>query len=695
MKQDARWDDAIARGEEPLPTILAINPGSTSTKVALFAGATVVAERTVRHTPEELDPYTSIAEQAPFRRGVVEAFMAESDVRSDDLTAVVGRGGLLHPLETGGTLAVGDDMLADLASERYGAHASNLGALIADAIARPRGIPAFIVDPVVVDEMIPEARLSGMPGNPRRSRFHCLNQRAAAREACERRGIRYDAARLIVAHMGGGVSVAAHRNGRVIDVNDALDGDGPFSPERSGDVPIGPLVQFAYAAGEDEEQRRALYRRMVGSGGLVGYLGVSDLRRARERASSDPFATTVIAAMTLQISQEIAQHVATLEGRVDAIVLTGGMAHDDALVAAIEARVASIAPIECVPGEREMEALAAGALRVLAGEEEARTYEREPAQPTATTAAATHHARRPGSPPAGAPTVAVAGGDSEEVLHAIAEAGDRARFVLCGDSRRIEAIAARIGVALTGVEILHVAAESDEPIPPAWSAEASRRAADLVASGDANVLMKGLVQTADAMRAVLARERNLVPAGSLLFHLARLEIAGRDRPLFLSDGAIVPAPSVADRITMIRVAGEAMRALGVESPRVALIAAAEKVTPRVQSTVDAAEIVARRGECGDVRVDGPMGLDAAVSARAAAIKGIGGEVAGVADMLLFPAIDSANASYKMLTNFTKVRAAGVVLGANVPIVLTSRSDDDEAKRLSLDLALRLASASRA
>jgi butyrate kinase len=354
--------------------ILCVNPGSTSTKLALFRGAKCLESSSAAHPVEELAGYSAVAQQAEFRMKLAEEFASSAlaaHAPEESLSAVIGRGGLLAPLE-GGVYAVNERMCADLIAAKYGEHASNLGAVLARGLAGKRAVPAFIADPVVVDELEPLARYSGLPELPRMSIFHALNQKSAARAAAQRLGLRYEECNFIVAHLGGGVSVGAHRAGRVIDVNNALDGEGPFSPERAGGVPAGQLIGLTR---EYQGREAELRKRLVGRGGLVAYLGTNDLEEIMERIEAgDRQAREVIDAMAYQISKEIASHGATLEGRVDAIILTGGMAHNIDLVDSIRRRVAFLAPLELFAGEREMEALAENALAALTGETRVKEY---------------------------------------------------------------------------------------------------------------------------------------------------------------------------------------------------------------------------------------------------------------------------------------------------------------------------------
>ncbi len=354
--------------------LLAINPGSTSTKVALFKGHEEVWSHTQRYGADQIGGFPSISAQEQFRFEDILRVLGEKGAKTTDLDAVVGRGGVLRPIP-GGTYKVDIEMLEDLRSCRYGSHASNLGGLLAKRISDEAGqCPAFIVDPVVVDELIEEARLSGIPEIQRRSIFHALNQKAVARRASVELGKSYDEANLIVAHMGGGISVGAHHGGKVVDVNNALDGEGPFTPDRAGSLPAGELVKYVFSTGIKCED---LMKKVVGGGGLVAHLGTNDLREVEKRmAGGDEKARLVFEAMAYQVAREICCRAAVLSGEVDAVVLTGGLAFSEAFVKAVTGRVSFIAPILLFPGEDEMRALAEGALRVMEGQEAALVYAR-------------------------------------------------------------------------------------------------------------------------------------------------------------------------------------------------------------------------------------------------------------------------------------------------------------------------------
>ncbi len=352
--------------------ILVINPGSTSTKLAIFEDENEVLRDTIRHSAEDLKDFEKITDQYEFRKKVILDFVERAGYSIKSFSAVVGRGGLVRPIPSG-TYEVDELMLQELREGKYGEHASNLGALIANELAKEAGVKAYIVDPVVVDEMEDKARLSGHPDFVRKSIFHALNQKAMARRAAQELGKSYEEVNLVVAHMGGGISIGAHRKGRVVDVNNALDGDGPFTPERSGTLPMTQLIDLCYSGkfGLDEVKKR-----IKGRGGLVAYLGTNDAMEVQERIrKGDKEAEQVYRAMAFQIGKWIGKMAMALEEGVDAIVLTGGLAYDEEfLVKWIKEMVSFIAPVLVYPGGDEERALAMGVLRVLRGEEKAKRY---------------------------------------------------------------------------------------------------------------------------------------------------------------------------------------------------------------------------------------------------------------------------------------------------------------------------------
>jgi butyrate kinase len=351
--------------------VLVINPGSTSTKIAVYDDEALLFAETLRHPHDELAHFAHIADQYVFRRDAVLKGLRERDIELGSLAAVVGRGGILRPIESG-TYRVNELMLKELRTPGEREHASNLGAIIANEIAAEAGVPVFIVDPVCVDEFDEVARISGLPEIERRSLSHALNIKATARRAARDLGRAYEELNLVIVHLGGGISVTAHRHGRMIDVNQALDGTGPFAPERAGGLPVGDVMRMCYSGRYTYEE---MFRKVAGQGGLVAHLGTNDAEVIETRiAAGDEHAKLIYEAMAYQIAKEIGAMATTLKGRVDAIVLTGGLAHSKMVVPWIKERVEFIAPVLVYPGEDEMLAMAQGALRVLRGEEEAKEY---------------------------------------------------------------------------------------------------------------------------------------------------------------------------------------------------------------------------------------------------------------------------------------------------------------------------------
>ncbi|WP_425447604.1 butyrate kinase [Dethiothermospora halolimnae] len=351
--------------------LLVINPGSTSTKIAIFDNEKLVLEETLRHSSEELKDFETIFDQYEFRKNIILEILNEKGINITKLSGVVGRGGLLKPI-SGGTYEVNDKMLEDLKVGVLGEHASNIGGVIAYEIASQLNIPSFIVDPVVVDEMDDVARISGMPEIDRKSIFHALNQKAVARRASKELDKEYEDTNLIVAHLGGGVSVGAHRKGKVVDVNNALDGEGPFSPERSGGLPVGDLAKLCYS---EKYTLAEIKKKIKGKGGLIAYLNTNDGREVEKMIENgDKKAELVYKAMAYQVAKEIGSCSAVLKGDVDGIVLTGGIAYDKNFVSWIKERVEFISKVFVYPGEDELIALAQGGLRVLRGEEKAKQY---------------------------------------------------------------------------------------------------------------------------------------------------------------------------------------------------------------------------------------------------------------------------------------------------------------------------------
>lgn len=351
--------------------VLAINPGATSTKYAVFDGEMCLLKKTVEHQGSELKSFVRVFDQYQYRLNLILEALKEAGIPLDTLNAVVGRGGLLKSL-AGGTYVVNSLMVEDLKQAVRGEHASNLGAVMADNLAKQLGIPAYIVDPVSVDEMEPEARISGLPALARISLSHALNSKAVARKVAREMGKKYEEVNIVVAHLGSGVSVSPHKKGRMIDVNNAQE-EGPFSPDRCGGLPSKLLIKLCFSG---EYAEKELLQEIMGSGGMFAYLGTKDVREAEKMADAgDEKAALVLDAMAYQVTKEIGAMSAVLAGEVDRIALTGGMAYSQRIVTAITNRVRFIAPVIVVPGEEELEALVAGAIRVLEGEEKPEAYQ--------------------------------------------------------------------------------------------------------------------------------------------------------------------------------------------------------------------------------------------------------------------------------------------------------------------------------
>ena len=350
--------------------ILAINPGSTSTKLALYEDERPLVELNLRHRLEEVTAFKDPIDQLDWRRGLILDALREHGFEIRQLDAIIGRGGLIRPVP-GGVYEVTTQMKYDLRHAQM-RHACNLGGLLAEQLAHTAGIKAYIADPPVVDEMDDAARMTGMPMCTRKPIFHALNHRAIARRHCREKGMGYDTSNFIIAHMGGGISVAAHKQGRIVDVNNALDGDGPFAPDRVGSLPSSELIKVCFSG---QYTREELLKYVSSKGGLVAYLGTNSVMEVVQRiGTGDQRAAKMLEAMCYNVAKQIGSLAAALSGRVYAILLTGGIAHSTWVVDYLRARCSFIAPIEVYPGEDELEALALNALEVLRGNMEAKGY---------------------------------------------------------------------------------------------------------------------------------------------------------------------------------------------------------------------------------------------------------------------------------------------------------------------------------
>lgn len=352
--------------------ILTINPGSTSTKIAVFEDEEVLISCTIQHATQTLQKYKHVMDQYEFRLNHILNYLKDENIDLSEISAIVGRGGFLRPLQSG-TYEVNEKMLNDLKLCMNGEHASNLGAVLAHELStRTQHCKAYITDPVVVDELQDVARISGLPQFPRRSTFHALNHKAIGRKYAADIGTSYEQLNLVIAHLGGGISVAAHKFGKVIDTNQALDGFGPFSAQRAGTMDAGALIRVIYAGIYEQEEIQSL---LVGKGGLVAHLGTNDVKMACKLAKNgDLRARLVLEAMAYGVGKEIGAMLAVLEGKADAVILTGGIAHSELFVDYISKMIQPMCKVVVYAGEDEMRALAEAGLRILKGDEAVKTY---------------------------------------------------------------------------------------------------------------------------------------------------------------------------------------------------------------------------------------------------------------------------------------------------------------------------------
>ena len=352
----------------PKYNILTINPGSTSTKIALFKDNELEFEQVLRHPAEELNQFSKLIDQYEYRKEKIINFLEEKNITLKDLDAISCRGGLIGPIPSG-TYTINDSLFTRLSTDVV--HASNLAGIIGYNLSKELGIPSYITDPVTVDEMAPIAKVTGIPGIERKSKFHALNQKAIARRAAKQLNRKYDESNFIVIHIGGGISIGAHEKGKVIDVNNVIDGDGPMAPTRAGSIPVEAVIDLCFSG---KYTRTELKEYVSQRAGLTDYLGTSDVRDVQEMMEQgNEQAKMLYEAMAYQICKNVGAMATVLKGKIDAIVVTGGVAYSKQFIRLLKERIDFIGEVIVIPGEEEMLALAEGALRVLTGEEEAKT----------------------------------------------------------------------------------------------------------------------------------------------------------------------------------------------------------------------------------------------------------------------------------------------------------------------------------
>ncbi|MGL5676805.1 MAG: butyrate kinase [Cellulosilyticaceae bacterium] len=350
--------------------ILSINPGSTSTKIALFEDKELVFEQVLRHEAEDLAKFEKLIDQYEYRKTMILDFLKEKNVEIKDIDALSARGGLIGPIPSG-TYKINEALVDRLTNNML--HSSNLAGIIANDLSKEYGMPAFITDPVTTDEMDDIARITGVPGIKRKSQFHALNQKAIAKRIAKERNLSYNEANFIVVHIGGGVSIGAHKAGKVVDVHNAIDGDGPMAPTRAGSVPVDEIIKLCFSGKYTEKE---LIEFVSQKAGLSAYLGTSDVRDVQDMmAEGNEEAAMLYHAMAYQICKWVGAMATVLKGKVDGVIITGGVAYSNQFVRLLKERIDFIAEVIVAPGEDEMLALAEGALRVLNGEEKEKIYE--------------------------------------------------------------------------------------------------------------------------------------------------------------------------------------------------------------------------------------------------------------------------------------------------------------------------------
>jgi len=352
--------------------ILVLNLGSTSTKIGVYEDGQTIFKESVKHSTDEIKKFADVWDQYDYRKNIILEVLKEKNIELTSLCAITSRGGNTKPIP-GGIYYIDEKMIEDMKSRIYGTHPTCVGCAIALDIGKELGIPVLTVDPPVTDEFCNLARYSGLPIIQRISSFHALNSKATAKKIAKKIGKKYEEINMIVVHLGGGISVSAHEKGKAIDVNNSLDGDGPFSAERAGGLPTAALVRLCFSGKYTQNE---ILQMLTGKGGLVAYLGTNNCQEVEERIEKgDMKAKEVYEAMAYQVSKEIGAAAAVLKGNVEAIALTGSLAYSERFVGYLRERVSFIAPIYLYPGENEMEALAEGTFRYLNGEEKAKIYE--------------------------------------------------------------------------------------------------------------------------------------------------------------------------------------------------------------------------------------------------------------------------------------------------------------------------------
>jgi butyrate kinase len=650
--------------------LLVINLGAVSSKIALFDADKPIVE--LSFLLDDVQAKLPLKDQRELRLDHVRRFITESKLDTASLAAIAARGGLMKPLARSGVYRVDQSMVDDLLSERFGSHPASLSAPIGYDIAAELGtdVPVFVVDPISTDTIWDEARVAGVPEVQRFGRHHALNVHRAARHAAQRLGKPLHECSFVIGHFGSGVSICSVAGGRVVDVNDAQLGEGPFSVARAGTLPIRGVLDLAYGGME----RKKLEQYLSRAAGLCAYVGTSDFREVEKMLDAgDAKAHAAYQAMVFQSVKYLAAAAGALGAKPDGIVLTGGLLKSKRFCEDLAHGVAWLARVEAFPGEDEMAALAEGVNNVLIGREPAYVYaEAEQAGEVAPrdfpelVKRAAH---------TGGCRFVVAGGHLGEIAETVRYCAQRGihGFTLVGPEAETQAMLAAEGVDTNRVVLV----DSAEIVPDAVS---------IVRSTPGSVLVKGNCNTAALLKAVL----DCLPKENrpFLSHIAVLESPAAGRLMAITDGGLNLDPDRDKKIGIMENAIAAFRALGVKRPHVMLAAGMEDKGQDIPAIADAREIVKRHraGEWAHAVIDGPFGFDVAINAEAAAIKGIKSPVAGRADIMLTPNLESCNFAIKAAVFYSGRPWAGLVIGGPFPVIVGSRGDDAASRVASIALA---------
>ncbi len=657
--------------------ILVVNTGGSSTKLALYQDLKELASKNV-HVPDEWHG-AAFDKQLPVRFEQVKDFLVDQKYTVEDLDAVACRGGLMAPLPRLGTYEINDLMCDHLLNSKYGKHDSNLSALIGQKLKQEakKDLKAYICDPVTVDEMPDYAREMGVPGYRRLSRMHALNIHCVARKAVQDLGISYDSATLVVAHLGTGNSIASIKEGRIIDVNNALLGEGPFSVERAGTVPLEAMLELCYSKPKEDVKKLLVY-----GSGFKYMTGVSDFKEISKRASEgEPSFLRAVQIFVYQLQKFIASAVGAVEGKQQAVVITGALIQNPWFAKMLVKRLQWLGNIKLYPGEFEMEGLATGVYNVLSNKEQLNLYRGEENK---VESISTLHGIRLAAqdlPNPKPPIYAVGGGDNSMVEMAVqcCEYGIGPVHLVDTPENIKKCKADCSCMDLPGDVIVEAV---DDPI---------KYSVDKVFEIPGASLMKGKISTDLLLKEVLKQLKERTPADAprpFISHTAVLENPMNNKLILVTDGGITPLPNLKQKIQIINNSVEIAKALGIEEPNIGLLAGMEDHGQDIPAIVDARELMKmfNEGKFPGITMDGPFGIDVFLSRDAAKQKGIKSLLAGDCDILMMPNLEAGNVAVKTIIYYHNPNWAGLIIGGPIPIILGSRSDTVQSKILSASLA---------